>query len=579
MNHLEIHHSNDLTLEQIIAVGQKEMTVSLAQETYDVMAERRQQIEQFVDEQDVAAYGFNRGFGHNVDLPVPPEELGMLHENLILSHAVGTSDHADELVVRITMLLRAKSISKGFSGVRPELPMKLLEFLNHNIVPVVPELGSVGASGDLSPLSHIALGVIGHGKVRYEGEIQETAKALEKAGISPIKLAIKEGLALNNGVQFMNAIGIVACNQVRNLLKSECIHTSMVAQVMLAPDTPYREDYHQVRPHSGAIKVARSIWNLMQNSPIREMHREYDIDGQIQDPYNLRCAAQILGTCEDLLHEAETTLLVEANSATDNPIILPLGDSDSSESPLSGQYVDIVSGGHFHGMPIAVKIYNLFQAVATIGNLAHQRSVRFVDQAKNKRLGRDLKWPFLTDGQKAISSGMMMLEYTSASLVNDVWGSCTPSHLFNISTNSGQEDHVSMGTSMAVRLLKTIPKVTHIQAIELAYLTQAITIRKSSDFVPSQIPVPESLHEETQSLQKKYHESDMDFEVNAVRMYHMKEQDKQFSPASEAVYQKVNNTLFPTVKEDRYMAEEVGEIAQWIASGEMVALVEPFVPL
>ncbi|MBF0279015.1 MAG: aromatic amino acid lyase [SAR324 cluster bacterium] len=580
MKKLIIHHQEDLSLNDIISVGRHQMQVILAVETETLLRQRRQQIENFIQEQDTPAYGFNRGFGHNVDLPVQAEDLTKLQENLILSHSVGVGDHAEKSIVRITMLLRAKSLAKGYSGVRPELILKIIEFLNFDIIPLVPQLGSVGASGDLSPLSHIALALIGHGKVLFQEEILETQEALKKAGVKALKLAVKEGLALNNGVQFMNAMGLFACQQIRVLLKSECVQTSMVAQVMLAPDMPYRPDFHQVRPHPGAIKAAGWIWELMQNSPIREVHRRYDIDGQIQDPYNLRCAAQILGACAELIDDAEKTLLIEANSATDNPILMPYSNRmDETQDRFSGEYVEIISGGHFHGMPVAVKIYHLFQALSIIGNLAHQRTVRFVDQAKNKRLGRDLKWPFLSDRQKAISSGMMMLEYTSAALVNELWAAGTPSHLFNISTNSGQEDHVSMGSGLAVRLLQTIPKTAHIQAIELAYLTQAMTIRKALKFIPSEIPVPSSVSQDLSSIRDKYQRDHIGFEINAIRQYQLSEADKQFSPSSEAVYEAVKRSIFPTVVEDRMMADQVCNLAEWISSGQMLMITDKHVPL
>ena len=580
METLVIHHHKELTLEPIMAVGRHRMMVSLASETHNLLVQRREQIENFVEEQAVPAYGFNRGFGHNVDLPVTAEDLGRLQENLILSHSVGVGDHADDTLVRMTMLLRAQSLAKGYSGVRPELVLKLMEFLNHNIIPLVPELGSVGASGDLAPLSHIALALIGRGRVRYREQIVETPFALQQAGVEPLQLQIKEGLALNNGVQFMNALGLYACQQLQNLLKTACVHTAMVAQVMLAPDDPYRSDYHEIRPHPGARKVTRWIWELMQNSPIREMHRQYDIDGQIQDPYNLRCAAQILGSCAELIDDAEKTLLIEANSATDNPILLPLQHASHKQNKkFLGDYVDIISGGHFQGMPVAVKIYNLFQALCIMGNLAHQRTVRFVDHAKNKRLGRDLKWPFLSEEEKAISNGMMVLEYTSAALLNELWGSCTPSHLFNISTNSGQEDHVSMGTGLAVRLLKTIPKATQILAIELAYLTQAIAIRKELAFIPSEIPIPDTLSQDAVSLQTKYSQDNIGFEINAHRQYHVTEMERQFSPPAEAIFEAVRKSIFPPVQKDRYLAEEIERLTQWIDSGQLVALANEHVAL
>ena len=311
----------------------------------------------------------------------------------------------DEEIVRTAMLLRANSLSRGYSGIRPELVEAILALLNAGITPLVPEYGSVGASGDLAPLSHIGLALLGRGEVFVGGERLPAGEALAGAGLAPLRLEMKEGLALNNGVQVMNALGLLACDRLKTLLKTAAVTSALTAQVMLAPDTYYRPDFHLVRPHPGALKVADWIWRIMQDSPIRMAHRDFKDDGQVQDPYNIRCAAQILGAAHDLISQAERTLIIEANSATDNPILLP---------DQSGQYIDVVSGGHFHGMPVAVQVYNLMQALGVIAGLAHQRSVRYVDPTRNKGLGRDLKWPGLSKDEKSVSSGMMMLEYASA---------------------------------------------------------------------------------------------------------------------------------------------------------------------
>ncbi|WP_054651848.1 HAL/PAL/TAL family ammonia-lyase [Salidesulfovibrio brasiliensis] len=470
-----IDHRTELTLEQVAAVAQQKVRVQVAPETIDMLAERRAQVERFVSSQNVPAYGFNRGFGHNVDLAVDARHLEDLQRNLILSHAVGQGDHAPDEVVRAAMLLRAASLSRGNSGIRPVLVETLTAMLNADVIPLVPELGSVGASGDLAPLSHIAMAVMGEGDVRVNGETVHAAKAMQDGGIQPVLLEMKEGLALNNGVQFMAALSVLACQRLKDLLRAAAVNTSLTAQVMLAPDTYFRPDFHAVRPHPGAVRVADWIWRLMQDSPIRNSHKDFKVDGQVQDPYNIRCAAQVLGTCHDLVSQAEAALLVEINSATDNPIMLP---------NENGEYTDIVSGGHFHGMPVAVQAYNLMQALSIMTSLSHTRSVRFVDPARNKGLGRDLKWPGLSAGERAVSSGMMMLEYTSASLTNDIWGKAMPSHLFNISTNSGQEDHVSMGTTLAVRLYRTLPEAASVLAVELAYILQPW--QSASGWTPSQ---------------------------------------------------------------------------------------------
>ncbi len=567
-----INHTEQLTLKDVMDVADGSQ-VKLARSTFDMLAERREQIERFVNTQDVPAYGFNRGFGHNVDLSVPDEHLCDLQRNLILSHAVGAGAPMDRKVVRITMLLRANSLSRGFSGVRPTLVQALLNMLNADITPVVPELGSVGASGDLAPLSHIAMAVMGEGDVFLGQKRIPASEALEKAGLEPVQFEMKEGLALNNGVQFMNALGLASCAKLKDLLRTAAVNSALVAQVMLAPDTYFRPDFHAVRPHAGALRVADWIWQLMQDSPIRAAHRDFKTDGQVQDPYNIRCAAQVLGTCHDLISTAENALLVEANSATDNPILLPGPD---------GEYTDIVSGGHFHGMPVAVQIYNLMQALSIMSNLAHMRSVRFVDPVRNKGLGRDLKWPDMAHEDKALSSGMMMLEYASASLTNDIWGQCMPSHLFNISTNSGQEDHVSMGTGLAVRLFKTLPRAAHVLAIELAYIHQAMAIRKRLSTIPTEATLPGWVQEDLEALKNRMngHGHGVVFDATVTREHPLTDREKQLSPASEALFTKMEEEkLFPVVRTDRYMAEEVQQLARFVESGQVPAVVSALVPL
>jgi len=547
--------------------------VKLAQASRDMLAERRTQIEAFVTSQDIPAYGFNRGFGHNVDVSVREELLSDLQKNLILSHAVGAGDPMDATVVRIAMLLRANSLSRGFSGVRPVLVERLLDLLNHGITPVVPELGSVGASGDLAPLSHIAMALMGEGDVLYHDQRLSAAEALKQAGLQPVELEMKEGLALNNGVQFMNALGLMACSRLKAMLKTAAVNSALVAQVMLAPDTYYRPDFHAVRPHPGARTVADWIWRIMQDSPIRNSHKDHKTDGQVQDPYNIRCAAQVLGACHDLISQAQDALLIEANSATDNPILLP--DED-------GEYTDIVSGGHFHGMPVAVQIYNLMQALSIMANLSHMRSVRFVDPVRNKGLGRDLKWPHLPGDDKSISSGMMMLEYTSASLTNDIWGHCMPSHLFNISTNSGQEDHVSMGTGLAVRLFKTLPKAAHVLAIELAYINQAIAIRKRLETIPTEARLPEWVGEELDNLKMRMngHGEGVIFDACVTREHPLSDEEKRLSPVSEKLFETITeHNLFPVVRLDRYMAEDVKNLADFVGKGGVSDTVESMIPM
>jgi histidine ammonia-lyase len=577
---LTIDMKRPLGVDEILSVTAAGVQVALSPETRAALIRRRKDVEGFITGQKRPAYGFNRGFGHNVDLAVPADRLSQLQENLILSHAVGVGDPIEPGIVRITMLLRILSLSRGYSGVRPELIDHLIGFLNNDIIPLVPEYGSVGASGDLAPLSHIGLALLGKGRVLLRGEEMEAAKALILVGMVPLRLEMKEGLALNNGVQFMNAIGMLACRRLKTLLQSAVINTALVSQVMLAPDTYFRADFHALRPHPGAVRVADWIWRLMENSPIRESHRPFEVDGQVQDPYNIRCAAQVLGTCYELIDKAERTFLTEANSITDNPIVLPAGPD--APGVYQGKYVDVISGGHFHGMPIAVQIYNLFQGLGIMTNLAHQRSARFVDESKNKGLGRDLKWPESTPDELSVSSGMMVLEYTSAALTNDIWGALTPSHLFNISTNSGQEDHVSMGTSLAVRLLKTLPKAARVLAIELAYVCQAIAIRRILPVIPTYATLPPDISRELDRVRKKLQKSvkGVIFEVSVQGEHPLAEAERRLSPVSETLYQTISERqLFPTVTADRFLADDLMKLAHFIDSGEMVETVEKVVRL
>ncbi|HPG41760.1 MAG TPA: aromatic amino acid ammonia-lyase [bacterium] len=577
MSHtITIDHTRKLTLEQIAAAGAGNARFALAEATRTMLAERRRQVVEYLAGQKYPAYGFNRGFGHNVDLAVDEAHLAALQENLITSHAVGVGEPAPDAIVRVTMLLRAQSLAQGYSGVRPCVVEQLLNMLNNDILPVVPELGSVGASGDLAPLSHIALGMLGMGKVRVNGETVNAADALRAAGLQPLKLEMKEGLALNNGVQYMTAIGLHCCRQMQILLKTAAIETAMTAQVMLAPETPFRHDLHLLRPHPGALKVAGWIYALMQDSPLREAHRDYRIDGEIQDPYNIRCAAQILGSCAELIDECEKALLLEANSVTDNPVLLPLVEENTHRpaGQYAGQFVDIVSGGQFHGMPVAVRVYNLFQAMGIMAGLVNRRCARYVDANQNKGLGRDLKWPDLSNAERAVSSGMMLLEYTSAALTNAIWGEAMPSHLFNISTNTGQEDHVSMGTSLAVRVMHSLPKLANLLAIEMAYISQAAAIRKRLPYIPSVAPIFDEIKQKLGTIQKDLQSQENPFtlEIQVREHYPITPEQRKLNPVCENILARVAE-IFPPVTHDRVMADELAELARFVAEGKVVEMV------
>lgn len=573
---ITLAHTRTLSIDETLAIARGE-EVAIAPASKELLRHRRTQIVASLTDATQPAYGFNRGFGHNVDVAVPPDQLATLQRNFLRSHACGVGPAAPRELVRATMVLRAQSLIRGHSAVRPELVEKLLELLNHTITPFVPRFGSVGASGDLAPLSHIGLTLIGEGAC-FHGDSATpipTAQALAQCGIEPITLEMKEGLALSNGVQFSTACGVLACASLRNLLKAEALATALTAQVMLGSDTPFLPELHELRPHRGAKVVARWIWNAMQDSPIRNAHRDYAIDAEIQDPYNLRCAAQVLGSCYDLIEESAATFTTEMNSATDNPLVL---------QDRLGAYTTVVSGGHFHGMPVAVKLYNLVQATTIIASLAQTRCSRYIDAARNHGLGNDLIWPGLDERAKSVSSSMMIPEYVCAALTNTLLGLSTPSHLFSISTNAGQEDHVSMSAGLGVRLLDMLPRLAEVIGIELAYATQAAEIRRLTRIIPSkhhpaaQADVDRAVQKLVALVSKRVDIPRIRPQVEIKLGVEVPEESTRLSPVSERLLTLLKEH-FPPVYEDRYLSGDLQRLAQLVLSGRFVeeaASVLPF---
>lgn len=564
-----LNHDVNVSLQDVLAVGQGENVV-LADATRELLAQRRAQVVDFIRQTGRPAYGFNRGFGSNVDKPVSPENLESLQWNLIRSHACGVGPEAPSEVVRSAMFLRAASLVRGHSGIRPEVVEQLLLFLNRNIVPKVPRFGSVGASGDLAPLSHIALCLMGEGQV----DGGPTSEVLRKAGIAPLVLEMKEGLALNNGMQFTAAYAIHLWAKTGTLLGQAIMNTALAVQVLLGSDTPFRQDLHALRPHPGSVDVARRISQWVDGAPIRASHEQYDVDGVVQDPYSLRCSAQILGACQELLDDAQRTLSIEANSVTDNPILL-----QSSERP--GHYTNIVSGGHFHGMPLATRIFGLLQAMGIMARLANMRCNRYVDSARNRGLGHDLKHPSLTVEEEATHSAMMIPEYVSAALTNHIWGACMPSHLFSLSTDAGQEDHVSMAAGLAVRGWETADRLAEVLGIELAYSAQAAAIRKVQSHFPSKVPlcsrereaVKPALDGYVAAVSEVARPHHFDVEVRTELHYAWTPEERRLSPVCERVLERVHS-VFPPVVHDRFMAEQLAALSALVSSGELITLLE-----
>ncbi len=458
----------DLTLGKIEAVALSGAKVSLAKEAKAHLAGFRAAAEaEIAANPDKRVYGLNTGFGSNFRDYVSPENLKKLQRNLILSHCAGVGPLAPAPVVRATMLLRAASLALGRSVVRPVVVETMIDMLNAGVTPAVPRYGSVSASGDLAPLSHIAAVLIGEGRVLIAGgEAIPTARYLKAnpGAFRPIELEMKEGLALNNGCQYANAWGALATANMRRLIEAAALATAMHVQAMRGMGRPFRADLHKLRPHAGSITMAAWVFDLLEGYAFRDVttDEKFGYDGQIQDPYNLRCAAQALGPCLDLVERAEQTMTIEARSVTDNPI-----DLNTSAERYSVD--DITSGGHFHGMPIGVDAYGLLQAAGVMARVSNQRCVRIVDKNRNKGLGPQVRGRAID----ATESGMLIAEYTTAGLCNQIWGLAMPSHLMSMSTDSGQEDHVSMAANVAMRAYEASELLARVLAIELAFAAQA----------------------------------------------------------------------------------------------------------
>lgn len=461
-----------MTLDRIEAVAEGRAKVALAASAKQRLADFRARAEAAIRAYpDKRVYGLNTGFGSNFKDYVSPTALKQLQRNLILSHCAGVGEFAPAPVVRATMLMRAASLARGRSVARPIVVETLIDMLNSGVTPIVPRLGSVSASGDLAPLSHIAAVVIGEGRVLNQNGDGVATKDWLKANpgaFTPIELELKEGLALNNGCQYSNAWGALATAKMRRLIETAALTAALGVQAMRGMGRPFRADLHALRPHVGSQTIARWVFELLEGYQFQDVSTDvkFAYDERIQDPYNLRCAAQALGPCLELIERAERTMVIEARSVTDNPI-------DLNTSPENYDLDLITSGGHFHGMPVAVDAYGLLQAAGIMARLSNLRCARMVDTARNKGLGPQMRGP----NPNPTESGLMMAEYSTAGLCNHIWGLAMPAHLMSVSTDAGQEDHVSMAANIAMRADEAAGHLARIFAIEMAFDAQAEHVR------------------------------------------------------------------------------------------------------
>lgn len=458
-NHLTLQPGS-LTLGDLRAVWQSAGNLSLAPEAYAAIEASAATVQAIVAKGD-PAYGINTGFGILAKRHIPQAQLEQLQQNLILSHAVGTGELLADHIVRLVMLTKIGSLARGFSGVRPLIVDTLIALYNAGIMPAIPCQGSVGASGDLAPLAHMTLAMLGVGQVRMKGEIMDASAALQAAGIAPVTLAAKEGLALINGTQVSTALALHGLFMSERLLEAAMVSGALSLDAARGSDAPFDPRVHAVRGQPGQIAAAKIYRELVAGSAIRASHLVGD--ERVQDPYSLRCQPQVMGAVMDLIAQAGRTLLIEANAVTDNPLIFPdAGDTGAGM---------IVSGGNFHAEPVAFAADTLALAIAEIGALAERRIALLIDSTLSGLP------PFLVK-EPGVNSGFMIAHVTAAALASENKSLAHPASVDSLPTSANQEDHVSMATFAARRLDQMAHNTGVIVGIELLAAAQGIEFHR-----------------------------------------------------------------------------------------------------
>jgi histidine ammonia-lyase len=448
-------NGQSLTLEQIDAVSRGILPLCLADEARRRVSASRRVVDKIIAEGRVV-YGVNTGFGKLSDVRIAPEDLRALQLNLVRSHACGVGPPLSAPETRALMLLRANVLALGYSGARPEAIDALLAMLERGVHAVVPEKGSVGASGDLAPLAHLALVVIGEGEAFYQGERLPGGEALRRAGLQPLSLEAKEGLALLNGTQMMTAVGALALCRADKLVKTADVAGAMTLEALKGTPAAFDERIQQARPHAGQIAVAQHLRELLADSEIRESHREND--PRVQDAYSLRCMPQVHGAARGALAHIRQVLETETASGTDNPLVF-------------AEQEELISGGNFHGAPVALALDYAAIALTDLLSVCERRVNRLVHPDYNEGLP-----PFLAQNA-GLSSGFMMLQVTVAALLNECRVLSHPASVDNTPTDGGKEDHVSMGVTAALKLRTIVANLEYALAIEILAAAEGLEYR------------------------------------------------------------------------------------------------------
>jgi histidine ammonia-lyase len=445
-----------LTIEDVAKVAREYAHVELTNESREKVMTCRKAVDRFVEE-DRTIYGITTGFGKFADVNIDHNETKQLQKNLIMSHACGVGEYFEDEMVRAIMLLRANALAKGNSGIRLKTLERLTQMINKNVLPRIPEKGSLGASGDLAPLAHMVLTLIGLGEAKYEGDIMSSKEAMAKAGIEPIELTSKEGLALINGTQVMTAVGVITVYDALMLSKVSDISAALTLEALGGITDAFDGRIHQLRPHPGQIKTAENLLELLKGSG--NTTRQGEI--RVQDAYSLRCIPQIHGASKDALEYIKNKVEIEINSVTDNPIIFP----ESNKA---------ISGGNFHGQPMALSFDFLGIAVAELANSCERRIERLVNPTLSEL-------PAFLSSHGGLNSGFMIAQYSAAALVSENKVLSHPASVDSIPSSANQEDHVSMGTIAARKARDILFNTMNVISIEILAACQAIDMAKHVD--------------------------------------------------------------------------------------------------
>jgi histidine ammonia-lyase len=459
-------NGNDLTLDNFEQVVHHRQPVLLEPDAREQVVRAREVVDALVAG-DRVAYAITTGVGHLADVRISADQALELQINLVRSHAVGVGDPLSEQESRAMMLLRANSLAKGFSGVRAVVIDTLCNMLNRGVHPVIPSQGSVGASGDLAPLAHLALVLIGEGEACFDGRRLSGGEAMKAAQIATIRLEAKEAISLINGTQAMLGVGLLALLEARTLAATADVLGAISLDVLQGTDVAFDERIHNARPHPGQTLVARNLRTMLEGSALRERHRDCK---RVQDAYSMRCIPQVHGAVRDVLHYARQVLEIEMNSAVDNPLVFVKKRASGSSKAFDLAQGDVISGGNFHGQPIAFALDFMAISISALAGISERRIERMVNPALSEGLPA-----FLATGA-GLNSGFMMPQVTAAALVSENKVLGHPASVDSITTSGNKEDYVSMGMTAALKLRRVIQNVRYVLAIEALAGAQAVDL-------------------------------------------------------------------------------------------------------